>query len=167
MNGIIFDIIGFLSQHLRAVGLRGILFYAVSPIADESSNILIYVGNDVYREDMIGQSLLFYAADSSLQEKYQEPCVVFAGHPSLRSEESDYDCEGAMSTFEGLQIKPIDLPIDIRLTVNEANLPNSLITLYECLNIVNISINSQFVRAVMTENLASNIVLVTNLGKIR
>ncbi|PKK56698.1 hypothetical protein RhiirC2_858507 [Rhizophagus irregularis] len=24
-----------------------------------------------------------------------------------------------MSTFEGLQIKPIDLPIDIRLTVNE------------------------------------------------
>ncbi|PKY61705.1 hypothetical protein RhiirA4_551015 [Rhizophagus irregularis] len=85
MNGIIFDIIGFLSQHLRAVGLRGILFYAVSPIADESSNILIYVGNDVYREDMIGQSLLFYAADSSLQEKYQEPCVVFAGHPSLRS----------------------------------------------------------------------------------
>ncbi|CAB4432533.1 unnamed protein product [Rhizophagus irregularis] len=72
-----------------------------------------------------------------------------------------------MSTFEGLQIKPIDLPIDIRLTVNEANLPNSLITLYECLNIVNISINSQFVRAVMTENLASNIVLVTNLGKIR
>ncbi|POG79915.1 hypothetical protein GLOIN_2v1522024, partial [Rhizophagus irregularis DAOM 181602=DAOM 197198] len=44
------------------------------------------------------------------------------------------------------------------------NLPNSLITLYECLDIVNISINSQFVRTVMTENLASNIELV-NLGK--
>ncbi|CAB5384862.1 unnamed protein product [Rhizophagus irregularis] len=73
---------------------------------------------------MIEQSLLYYAsrADSSLQEKYQEPCFVFAGHPSLRP----------------------------------------LISLE---NIVNISINSQFVRTVMTENLASNIELVTNLGK--
>ncbi|UZO11078.1 uncharacterized protein OCT59_002652 [Rhizophagus irregularis] len=35
----------------------------------------------------------------------------------------------------------------------------------ECLDIVNIFINSQFVRTVMTENLASNIELVTNLGK--
>ena len=36
MNGIIFDIIDFLSQHLIAMGLRGIPFYAVSPIAEES-----------------------------------------------------------------------------------------------------------------------------------
>ena len=36
MNGIIFDIIDFLSQHLKAMGLRGIQFYAVSPIAEES-----------------------------------------------------------------------------------------------------------------------------------
>ncbi|CAG8750168.1 16293_t:CDS:2, partial [Rhizophagus irregularis] len=148
--------------------------------------------NPMHHQDMIEQSLLYYAsrADSSLREKYQEPCVVFAGHPSLRSE-SEYDCEEAMSAFEGLQIKPIYLPIDIRLTINEVtnilrekkpqhvlipqkiikesgnirpNLPNSLITLYECLDIVNISINSQFVRTVMTENLASNIELV-NLGK--
>ncbi|CAG8645896.1 7749_t:CDS:2 [Rhizophagus irregularis] len=58
---------GFLSQHLRAVGLRGIPFYAVSPIAEESlkySNI---------------------CGECSLQEKYQEPCVVFAVHLSLRS----------------------------------------------------------------------------------
>jgi hypothetical protein len=86
-----------------------------------------------------------------------------------------------MSAFEGLQIKPIYLPIDIRLTINEVtnmlrekkpqhvlfpqkiirdsgnvrpNLSNSLITLYECLDIVNISINSQFVRTVMTENVS-------------
>ncbi|CAB5390757.1 unnamed protein product [Rhizophagus irregularis] len=32
---------------------------------------------------------------------------------------SEYDYEEAMSAFEGLQIKPIYLPIDIRLTVNE------------------------------------------------
>ena len=47
MNGIIFDIIGFLSQHLRAMGLRGIPFYAVSPIAEESlkySNICVESG---------------------------------------------------------------------------------------------------------------------------
>jgi hypothetical protein len=36
MNGIIFDIIDFLSQHLRVMGIRGIPFYAVSPIAEES-----------------------------------------------------------------------------------------------------------------------------------
>ena len=43
--------------------------------------------NPMHHQDMIEQSLLYYAsrADSSLQEKYQEPCVVFAGHPSLRS----------------------------------------------------------------------------------
>ncbi|CAB4486074.1 unnamed protein product [Rhizophagus irregularis] len=156
MNGIIFDIIGFLSQHLRAVGLRGIPFYAVSPIAEESlkySNIcgewmcterqqkMYLPDNPMHHQDMIEQSLLYYAsrADSSLREKYQEPCVVFAGHPSLRS--------GATINF-----------------IRKPNLPNSLITLYECLDIVNISINSQFVRTVMTENLASNIVLV-NLGK--
>ena len=43
--------------------------------------------NPMHHQDMIEQSILYYAsrADSSLQEKYQEPCVVFAGHPSLRS----------------------------------------------------------------------------------
>ncbi|GBC43933.2 beta-lactamase-like protein [Rhizophagus irregularis DAOM 181602=DAOM 197198] len=60
-----------------------------------------------------------------------------------------YDCEEAMSAFEGLQIKSsIYLPIDIRLTVNEAEFTELI---YECLDIVNISINSQFVRTVMTE----------------
>ncbi|RIA97135.1 beta-lactamase-like protein [Glomus cerebriforme] len=225
MNGIIFDIIDFLNQHIRAMGLHGIPFYAISPIAEESlkySNIcgewmcterqqkMYLPDNPMPHQDMIEQSSLYYAtrADSSLQEKYQEPCVVFAGHPSLRSgaainfirkwgnnsnnsiifTESEYNHEEAMSAFEGLQIKPTYLPIDIRLTVNEIanmlrekkpqhvlfpqkiignvrpNLPNSLITLYECLDIVNISINSQFVRTVMTENLASNIELV-NIGK--
>ncbi|CAB4391337.1 unnamed protein product [Rhizophagus irregularis] len=144
MNGIIFDIIGFLSQHLRAVGLRGIPFYAVSPIAEESlkySNIcgewmcterqqkMYLPDNPMHHQDMIEQSLLYYAsrADSSLREKYQEPCVVFAGHPSLRNNsnnsiiftEFEYDYEEAMSAFEGLQIKSIYLPIDIRLTIKE------------------------------------------------
>ena len=41
-------------------------------------------GNPMPHQDMMDQSLLYYAfrADS---ENYQEPCVVFAGHPSLRS----------------------------------------------------------------------------------
>ena len=86
-----------------------------------------------------------------------------------------------MSAFEGLQIKPIYLPIDIRLSVNDVtsmlgekrpqhilfprkiirdvnnirqNLSRSLITLYECWDIINISISSQFVRTVMTENVS-------------
>ena len=37
--------------------------------------------NPMHHQDMIEQSLLYYAsrADNSLQGKYQEPCVVFAG----------------------------------------------------------------------------------------
>ena len=92
--------------------------------------------------------------------------------------ESEHYYVEAMSAFEGLQIKPTYLPIDIRLIVSEItdmlrekktlhvlfphkiivnvglirqNLSNSLITLYEHLDIVNISTNSQFVRTVMTE----------------
>ncbi|CAB5210142.1 unnamed protein product [Rhizophagus irregularis] len=156
MNGIIFDIIGFLSQHLRAVGLRGIPFYAVSPIAEESlkySNIcgelmcterqqkMYLPDNPMHHQDMIEQSLLYYA--SRADRNNSNNSIIFT--------ESEYDCEEAMSAFEESgNIRP--------------NLPNSLITLYECLDIVNISINSQFVRTVMTENLASNIELV-NLGK--
>lgn len=43
--------------------------------------------NPMAHKDMIDKNLLFYAAraDSSLQEIYHEPCVVFASHPSLRS----------------------------------------------------------------------------------
>ena len=33
--------------------------------------------------------------------------------------ESEYDYVEAMSAFEGLQIKPTYIPIDIRLTVSE------------------------------------------------
>ena len=81
------------------------------------------------------------------------------------------------------EIKPTYLPIDIRLSVNDVtnmlkekrpqhvllpheiiqdvniirqNLSRSLITLYECSDIVNISINSQFVRTFMTENVSYN-----------
>ncbi|CAI2196022.1 16456_t:CDS:2, partial [Funneliformis geosporum] len=85
-----------------AMGFRGIPFYAVSPIAEESlkySNICgewlinlimrqqkMYLPDDpMPHQDMIEQMTLYNAsrADSTLQEKYQEPCVIFAGHPSL------------------------------------------------------------------------------------
>src|SRR5688572_8960231 len=76
-----------------------------------------------------------------------------------------------MSAFEGVQIKPTYLPIDIRLTVNaqhvlfphkinrdvnniRQNLSRSLITLYDNLNIVDISINLQLVRTVMKDNVS-------------
>ncbi|POG79940.1 hypothetical protein GLOIN_2v1522313, partial [Rhizophagus irregularis DAOM 181602=DAOM 197198] len=68
--------VGFLSQHLRAVGLRGIPFYAVYPMAEESlkySNIcgewmcterqqkMYLPDNLMHYQDMIEQSLLYYA----------------------------------------------------------------------------------------------------------
>ncbi|UZO11079.1 uncharacterized protein OCT59_002653 [Rhizophagus irregularis] len=68
----------FLSQHLSAVGLRGIPFYAVYPMAEESLKYSNICGEWMCTERQ--QKM----ADSSLQEKYQEPCFVFAGYPSLR-----------------------------------------------------------------------------------
>lgn len=82
-----------------------------------------------------------------------------------------------MSAFEDLQIMTEYIPIDIRLTVEEATnllkelkprqilfprevvedvnaiqqlLPSSLVTLYGHLNILNIAINSQFTRLYMS-----------------
>ncbi|PKY53936.1 hypothetical protein RhiirA4_500056 [Rhizophagus irregularis] len=83
----------FFESTSRAVGLRGIPFYAVSPhicgewMCTERQQKMYLPDNLMHHQDMIEQSLLYYAsrADSSLQKKYQEPCVVFAGHPSLRS----------------------------------------------------------------------------------
>ena len=53
----------------------------------EKQQRMYFPDNPMHHQDMIEQSGLYYAsrADSSLQEKYQEPCVVLAGHPSLRS----------------------------------------------------------------------------------
>ncbi|PKY22130.1 hypothetical protein RhiirB3_525538 [Rhizophagus irregularis] len=60
-----------ITQYLwTIIELRGIPFYAVSPIAEESLKYSNICGK---------------WAGSSLQEKYQEPCVVFVGRPSLRS----------------------------------------------------------------------------------
>ncbi|CAG8485414.1 403_t:CDS:10 [Diversispora eburnea] len=210
MNGIMFDIIDILGKHLNAVGLGNIPFYAISPIAEESlkfSNIsgewmceerqqkMYMPENPMAHKDMIDRNLLFYAAraDSSLQEIYHEPCVVFAGHPSLRSGatinfirkwESEYDYKEAISAFEDLQIMTEYIPIDIRLTVEEATnilqelkprqvlfpreivedinsiqqlLSSSLVTLYGHLNILNIAINSQYTRLYMSAALASEI----------
>ncbi|CAG8615524.1 1728_t:CDS:2 [Racocetra fulgida] len=164
--------------------------------------------------DMFDRNLLYYAAraDSSLQEIYKEPCVVFAGHSSLRSGavinfikkwgnnpnnaiifiESEFNFKEAISAFDGLQIKTMHFPIDIRLTVEQAvemikglkprevlfphgivknaddirrQIP-SLVTLYEHLDIVNVSINSQYKRTYMAENLASEI-YTTNIGETK
>lgn len=251
LNGVIFDIIEHLGKYLRAKGFHNVPIYAVSPIAEESlkySNIsgewmcterqnkMYLPDNPMFLKNMIDQGLLNYAArfDSSLQKKYQEPCVVFAGHPSLRSGaaisfvrkwgsssnnliiftglyslffflkqlliiifnwifiiiiiiilESEFDHVEALSPFENLQIKSTFIPIDIRLTVDDVTemllessklkpqhillpkqiitdndkliniqkqLPSSMITLYDYLDIVDITINSQFLRATISES---------------
>ncbi|CAB4432540.1 unnamed protein product [Rhizophagus irregularis] len=62
-------------------------------------------------------------------DMYRETAKNKVGNNSNNSiifTKSEYDCEEAMSVFEGLQIKPIYLPIDIRLTVNEKIFPQIL-----------------------------------------
>nr|CAG8442319.1 14828_t:CDS:10 [Entrophospora candida] len=217
LNGVIFDIIEHLGKYLRAKGFHSVPIYAVSPVAEESlkySNIsgewmcterqnkMYLPDNPMFLKNMIDQGLLNYAArfDSSLQKKYQEPCVVFAGHPSLRSGaaisfvrkwgKSEFDYVEALSPFENLQIESTFIPIDIRLTVDDVTemllkssklepqhillpkqiitdndklihiqkqLPSSMITLYDYLDVVDITINSQFLRATISESLAKEI----------
>ncbi|CAG8509269.1 4899_t:CDS:10, partial [Scutellospora calospora] len=211
-------------------GLDGVPFYAISPIAEESLKYSFISGewmceerqlrmyipeNPMVHKDMFDKNLLYYAAraDSSLQEIYQEPCVVFAGHSSLRSGavinfikkwgnnpnnaiifiESEFNFKETISAFDGLQIKTMHIPIDIRLTVEQVvemikesrprevlfphkvvknvddirrQIPSSLITLYEHLDIINISVNSQYKRTFMTEKLASEI-YTTNIGETK
>ncbi|CAG8688859.1 43945_t:CDS:10 [Gigaspora margarita] len=230
LNGIMFDVLDYLGRHLNSRGLGCVPFYAISPIAEESLKYSFISGewmceerqlrmyipeNPMVHKDMFERNLLYYAAraDSSLQEIYQEPCVVFAGHSSLRSGavinfikkwgnnpnnaiifiESEFNFKEAISAFDGLQIKTMHLPIDIRLTVEQVvemikelqprevlfprgavknaddirrQIPSSLVTLYEHLDIVNISINSQYKRTYMAENLASEI-YTTNIGETK
>ncbi|CAH1756053.1 8651_t:CDS:10 [Entrophospora sp. SA101] len=209
LNGVIFDIIEHLGKYLRAKGFHSVPIYAVSPVAEESlkySNIsgewmcterqnkMYLPDNPMFLKNMIDQGLLNYAArfDSSLQKKYQEPCVVFAGHPSLRSGAAISFVRkwGTLSSFENLQIESTFIPIDIRLTVDDVTemllkssklepqhillpkqiitdndklihiqkqLPSSMITLYDYLDVVDITINSQFLRATISESLAKEI----------
>jgi hypothetical protein len=47
--------------------------------------------NPMHHQDMIEQSLLYYASrtDSSLQKKYQEPCVVLVVQPLISLESGE------------------------------------------------------------------------------
>ncbi|KAG9303450.1 hypothetical protein G9A89_013777 [Geosiphon pyriformis] len=152
LNGIIFDILKDLSDRLERMGLQ-IPFYIASPVAEESlqySNILaewmcapnqekVYIPEDpMEHKRLMSQGRLIHVArvDSSINEKYKEPCIVFSGHPSLRSgpvidfihkwgadannliifTDSEFDRKSAMRAFEGMRIKFEYLPIDIRLS---------------------------------------------------
>ncbi|PKC08597.1 hypothetical protein RhiirA5_416714 [Rhizophagus irregularis] len=98
-----------ITQYLwTIIELRGIPFYAVSPIAEESLKYSNICGK---------------WAGSSLQEKYQEPCVVFVGRPSLRSSAAinfirEWEIIQIIQRYLQVCLQ-IYLPINILLTVNK------------------------------------------------
>ncbi|CAG8433608.1 1190_t:CDS:10 [Ambispora gerdemannii] len=153
LNGIIFDLLKNLSNRLKAAQNT---FYIASPVAEESlqySNILsewmcvqnqekVYVPEDpMEHKNLMAQGRLIHVAhvDSSINERYKEPCIVFAGHPSLRSgpvidfihkwredsknimilTDSEFDCNTTLSLFEGMKMKIKYSPIDIRMSINQ------------------------------------------------
>ncbi|CAG8520291.1 10902_t:CDS:10 [Paraglomus brasilianum] len=156
-NGIILDLVEDLDRILSTKGLSGhVRMFVISPMAEESlkySNILgewmcksnqdkLYTAeNPTIHKLLMSKQRLFHVArvDSSLSQIYKQPCIVFAGHVSLRSgaaveflkkwgknaanviifTESDIDHKEAFSPFEGLKINQETIPLDIRLSVQE------------------------------------------------
>ncbi|CAG8639477.1 11678_t:CDS:2, partial [Ambispora leptoticha] len=153
LNGIIFDLLKDLSNRFKADQNP---FYIASPVAEESlqySNILsewmcvqnqekVYAPEDpMEHKNLMAQGRLIHVAhvDSSINERYKEPCIVFAGHPSLRSgpvidfihkwredsknvmilTDSEFDFSVASSIFEGVKMNIKYLPIDIRMSINQ------------------------------------------------
>ncbi|KAL9642190.1 hypothetical protein ABK040_007192 [Willaertia magna] len=106
MSGLIYDLIDFLYTYLQSRNLGNTLFYMISPIADHAiqyANISAeWLCNTKVDKTLTAESpfshmtllqnkvlMLFESVNSKFMQVYQQnrtshPCIVFAGHPSLR-----------------------------------------------------------------------------------
>ncbi|XP_075987393.1 integrator complex subunit 9 [Anticarsia gemmatalis] len=157
-SGVLYDLLECLSAHLDGAGLAHVPLYVVSPVADSSlaySNILaewVSVGKQarVYLPEepfphaaLVRGGRLKHARslhDDALSD-FRQPCVVFAGHPSLRFgaavhlvelwannpahaiifTEPDFPYADALAPFQPLSMKAFHCPIDTSLNYSQAN----------------------------------------------
>ncbi|XP_052737436.1 integrator complex subunit 9 [Bicyclus anynana] len=156
-SGVLYDLLECLSAHLEGAGLAHVPLYVLSPAADASlaySNILaewvsagkqarVYLPEEPFPHAALARGgRLRHAralADDALAD-FRQPCVVFAGHPSLRCgaavhllelwgasaahavifTEPDFPHQEALAPFQPLAIKAFHCPIDTSLNFAQA-----------------------------------------------
>nr|CAH7765744.1 unnamed protein product [Callosobruchus chinensis] len=158
-TGVVYDLFECLSGKMQESGVSNCPMFFISPVADMSlaySNILAewlssVKQNKVYApEEPFPHALLVknnklkhfkHIYSEGFSTDFQEPCVVFCGHPSLRFgdvvqflelwgnnprncivfTEPDYDYIEALAPYQPLQIKVAHCAIDTSLNFTQAN----------------------------------------------
>ncbi|XP_039760148.1 integrator complex subunit 9 [Pararge aegeria] len=156
-SGVLYDLLECLSAHLEGAGLAHVPLYVLSPVADASlaySNILaewvsagkqarVYLPEEPFPHAALARAgRLRHAralADDALAD-FRVPCVVFAGHPSLRFgaavhllelwapcashavifTEPDFPHADALAPFQPMAMKAFHCPIDTSLNYAQA-----------------------------------------------
>ncbi|XP_019872294.2 integrator complex subunit 9 [Aethina tumida] len=158
-TGVVYDLFECLSMKMQELGVSNCPMFFVSPVADMSlaySNILaewlsstkqnkVYVPEEPFpHASLVKTSKLKHFKhiySDGFSTDFQEPCVVFCGHPSLRYgdvvhfielwgnnprncivfTEPDFDYVDALAPYQPLQMKVTHCAIDTSLNFNQAN----------------------------------------------
>eukprot|EP00058_Branchiostoma_floridae_P003826 XP_002589314.1 hypothetical protein BRAFLDRAFT_217919 [Branchiostoma floridae] len=157
-SGVVYDLFECLAVFLDNSGLMQLPVYFVSPMADSSlaySNIFaewlcqskqskVYLPEAPFvHEELktISRLKVFPSVHGDFSSEFKTPCVVFAGHPTLRFGdgvhfmeiwgqskantvifvEPDIPYLDALAPFQPLAMKAVHCPIDTRLSFQQAN----------------------------------------------
>lgn len=157
-SGVTFDLFECLSGHLEQCGLAGVPMYFLSPVSDSTlaySNIFaewlssgkqskVFLPECPFpHADLLAKGRLknFTSIHSGLTTDFHTPCVLFAGHPSLRMgdivhfielwgrssantiifTEPDFPHLDALAPFLPLEMRICYCPIDTSLNFSQAN----------------------------------------------
>ncbi|ENN70832.1 hypothetical protein HUJ04_004963 [Dendroctonus ponderosae] len=158
-SGVVYDLFECLSAKMQESGVSNCPMFFVSPVADTSlaySNILaewlstakqnkVYVPDEPFPHALLVKNSKLkhfkHIYSDGFSTEFQEPCVVFCGHPSLRFgdvvqfielwgnnpkncivfTEPDYDYIEALAPYQSLQMKIAHCAIDTSLNFTQAN----------------------------------------------
>lgn len=156
--GVVYDIFEILAAHLDSFGLSTVPVYFLSPVADSSlafSNIFgewlsdgkqakVYLPEEPFAHSALARSgrlKHFSAIHEGLSNELKMPCIVFAGHPSLRFgdavhfmelwgssvknavvlPEPEFAHQGTVAPFQPLAMRTFFFPIDTSLNFSQVN----------------------------------------------
>ncbi|KAF9584231.1 Integrator complex subunit 9 [Lunasporangiospora selenospora] len=157
ISGFLFDLMEDIHLHLSRMGLNHQVQYSfVSPVAETAlqySNILaewmaprkqemVYLPEAPLLHGILlekGPAKNYKSVHGEFSSDLKHPCIVFGGHPSLRSGpmvnllhmwgnkaknsiifiEPRYDVPASLGPYEGLEITQNACPLDIRLSVDQ------------------------------------------------
>ncbi|XP_030745893.1 integrator complex subunit 9 [Sitophilus oryzae] len=158
-TGVVYDLFECLSGKMQELGVSNCPMFFISPVADTSlaySNILaewlssakqnkVYVPDEPFPHAVLVKNSKLkhfkHIYSEGFSTDFQEPCVVFCGHPSLRFgdvvqfielwgnnprncivfTEPDYDYIEALAPYQPLQMKIAHCAIDTSLNFTQAN----------------------------------------------